>query len=396
MLQKERTAPNETTTDDSGANWLSSLARSDELISRPEGGEGQPSPSGRGDKNLKISRKNLIYFIGQLAIMFDTGLNLMTALECLAVQAKNPSFERLIKDIRHTISEGSPLWLAMTRHPRVFTPICVSMVRAGEASGAMGEMLTRLETYLDQQNDIRLRVRSALSYPVGMMILSVGVIIFLLTYVFPKFEAIFEGKEESLPLPTLFFLTLSNLFTHYWYILVPAAVVLIGGVVWCWRQPDVRKHIDPALLKIPLVGEVLMRTSLSRSFHTLALMLEGGIPILDALGMARDVAGNSHFKETWVKVSKEVENGRSFSGPLGSNPFIPPSEVQIISMGDRSGQLATVLAKLSTRYEKEVDFSVKNLIRVIEPSLVVVMGCLVGLIVLSLILPIFAMSRGQM
>jgi type II secretory pathway component PulF len=343
--------------------------------------------------SLKITQRDLVYFIGQLSIMFDTGLNLMTALECLAGQARNPAFKKLITDIRHTISEGSPLWLAMKKHPKVFSPICVSMVRAGEASGNMEEMLTSLENYLERQEDIRTRVRSALSYPIFMLVASIGVLIFLLTYVFPKFETLFEGREDALPLPTKIFLGISDLFVEHWYFLLAGCVLIGAGVFWCLRQEHIRSRLDNSLLNIPLLGTLLVRMSLSRSFHTLALMLDGGIPTLDALAMARDVAGNKVFGATWRKVSVEAENGRDITGPLRENPHVPPSEIQMISMGDRSGKLSNVLSKISFRYEKEIDLAVKGLIRFVEPALVICMGLLVGLIVLSLILPIFALSR---
>ncbi len=346
-----------------------------------------------GAKNLKIPKRDLIYFIGQLAIMFDTGLNLITALDCLAQQARNPAFEELVKNIRASISQGKPLWIAMSLHPRIFSPICVGMVRAGEISGTMGEMLDRLEMFLERENDIRINVRSALSYPLFMLVLSMGVLVFLLTYVFPKFEGLFGEKRDLLPLPTKFFLTLSHISRDYWYLLLPAIVLLAGTAIWAWHREESRKHLDPLFLKIPLLGDLLARMSLSRSFHTLALMLEGGIPTLEALRMAKDVAGNMVFREAWGKVAVEVENGRDIVGPLRSTPKISPSEIQMISMGDQSGRLSQVLTKLSHRSEREVDIAVKSLIRFVEPALVIVMGFLVGMIVLSLILPIFAMSR---
>lgn len=345
------------------------------------------------ESNLRISRRDLIYFIGELAIMFETGLNLLIALECLAKQAKNLSLERLVTEIRASISEGSPLWLAMKRHPRVFSPVCVSMVRAGEASGTMGEMLTKLEEYLERQDDVRNRVRSALSYPVFMLVISTGVLIFLLCFVFPKFELIFKGNEDKLPAPTRFFLGLSWLFSNYWYAILLGVAVLAGLAFWCWRQKEIKARIDPVLIGIPLFGTLLVKLSLSRSFHTLALMLRGGIPTLEALNMARDVSGNQVFRDMWKSVTREVENGRDITAPLAANPNVPPSEVQMISMGDRSGELPTVLTKLSKRYDKEIDLAVKSVIRFVEPTLVICMGFLVGMIVLSLILPIFAMSR---
>jgi type II secretory pathway component PulF len=154
--------------------------------------------------------------------------------------------------------------------------------------------------------------------------------------------------------------------------------------------------LDQRILQVPLLGELIMRLSLSRSFHTLGLMLQGGIPTLEALGMARDVAGNAFFQETWTQVAVEAENGRDITSPLRENPYMPPSEIQMIAMGDRSGRLSQVLSKLSVRYEKEIDLSVKNLIRFVEPALVILMGFLVGTIVLSLVLPIFALSKAPM
>ncbi|MHC4943426.1 MAG: type II secretion system F family protein [Planctomycetota bacterium] len=396
MLRDEEQTRGTAVRENPADRW--SAASDMENLNAPRDGEYPSSPGSDKSKrsNLKIGQRDLVYFIGQLSIMFDTGLNLMTALECLAGQARNPAFKKLIIDIRHTISEGSPLWLAMKKHPRVFSPICVSMVRAGEASGNMEEMLRSLENYLERQEDIRTRVRSALSYPIFMLVASVGVLIFLLTYVFPKFETLFEGREDTLPTPTKIFLGLSDLFVDYWYFLLAGAVVVGAAVIWCLRHHQIRFRLDSALLSIPLLGTLLVRMSLSRSFHTLALMLDGGIPTLDAMAMAQDVSGNHVFSNTWRKVSIEAENGRDITGPLRDNPHVPPSEIQMISMGDRSGKLSNVLSKISLRYEKEIDLAVKGLIRFVEPALVIAMGLLVGLIVLSLILPIFALSRAPM
>jgi len=392
LQQKENLRPGSLGNED----WMKSGAKFESNLGLPP--ESQPriqstKNSGFNFGSNRINKKDLIYFVGQLAIMFDTGLNIMTALECLSTEAKNPSLQKLVTEIKDSIAEGNPLWIAMKQHPKTFDPICVSMVRAGESSGAMGKMLTRLETYLEQQNDIRIRVQAALSYPVAMMIFSVAVLIFLLSYIFPKFEVMFKDKQDSLPLPTKFFMAISNLFVDYWFIIAPVALIVIGAAIWCWLTEEIRKQIDPLLLKIPLLNTVLMRLSMSRSLHTLSLMLQGGIPVLSALNMARDVAGNKVFEDTWSKVAFEVENGRDLTTPLKLNKHIPRSEVQMITMGDRSGQLPVVLSKLSARYEKEIDTSVKGLIRLIEPALVISMGFMVGLIVLSLILPIFAMSR---
>jgi len=393
MLQDQKTGLSslEREKDRNVSGWRSESSNA----SSPRTDEAAVAAPKKQNRGYKIPKKDLIYFVSQLSIMFETGLNLLTALDCLSRQARNPALGKLVEDIRNAISEGLPLWVAMKRHPRVFSPVCVSMVRSGEVSGNMAEVLGHLEAFLERQENIRVQVRSALSYPVFMFFMSICVLVFLLTFVFPKFEVMFADNKGSLPAPTKFFLWLSGIMCTYWYILLPAVLVLTAGAVWCWTRKEIKDHIDHCLLKVPLLSDLITRMSLSRSFHTLAIMLGGGIPILDSLNMAKEVSGNVVFNNTWGGVAHAVENGRDLSEPLQRNSYIPPSEVQMISMGDRSGKLPSVLAKLSKRYEKEIDLAVKSLIQFVEPALIVGMGFLVGMIALSLILPIFAMSRAQ-
>jgi len=224
------------------------------------------APSPRQGR-IRLGGRDLIYLIGQLSIMFSTGLNLLTALECLAAQAKNPSLKRLVEEIRRSISEGNPLWLAMKKHPKVFSPVCVGMVRAGESSGTMEDMLASLEGFLERQHEIRARVKSAISYPLFMLSAAVAVLVFLLTYVFPKFEALFRGREDALPAPTRFFLVLSDLLCVHWYVPLGLATAAVGVGWWALRRPEVRDLLDRSVLRVPLVGDLLMRLSLSRSFQ---------------------------------------------------------------------------------------------------------------------------------
>ena len=341
----------------------------------------------------RVREKDVLYLVEQLSIMFETGLNLMVALDCMAVQARNPALREIVEDMRESIREGSSLWLAMSNNAHVFSPICINMVRAGEIAGCMDEMLRRLAEYLEREIDISSRVKSAVSYPIIMLVMAGCVIAFLIVYVFPKFLPLFAGNEELLPGPTRLFLWLGTTCQADWPYILAGLAVLVAGLVVLLRQDSVKRTLDRFWLKIPLLGDVVSKVSLSRSFHTLAVLLHGGIPILEALTVARDVAGNHVFRQSWQDVSDELANGREFAEPLKKNRYIPASEVQMLSMGERSGHLSLVLSKISKHYEKEIDYSVKNLVKFVEPALIICMGFLVGLIVMSLILPIFKISQ---
>lgn len=343
----------------------------------------------------KVADKDVLYLVDQLAIMFETGLNLLVALDCLATQSKNPALKRIVGYLRDDIKEGSALSDAMAKYPKVFGPVCVNMVRAGEMSGDMDGMLRRLSEYLEREIETRSQIKSALSYPVIMLTMAFLVIAFLIIYVFPKFSVFFVGHEDLLPTPTRIFLWVGVSVKAYWQYVLAGSFAAGVGVFFLLREEKVRNGIDTFMLKVPLLGTLIAKASLSRSFHTLAVLLHGGIPILEALKLSREVAGNYVFRNCWTNVASELENGRDFATPLKDNPHIPGSEVQMLGLGERSGHLSTVLSKLSKHYEREIDQAVKGLIKFVEPALIIVMGGLVGLIVASLILPIFAISKCQ-
>ena len=343
----------------------------------------------------KVADKDVHYLIDQLAIMFETGLNLLLALDCLAVQTKNPALRRVVIELRDGIKEGSSLADAMANFPKVFNPVCVNMVRAGEVSGNMDEMLRRLSDYLDREIETRSQIKSALSYPVVMLCMAFLVVSFLIIYVFPKFSVFFEGHEELLPAPTRLFLWIGTTCKAYWKFILPGVAALGVGVFFLLREQRVKDALGRFFLIVPFLGTLISKASLSRSFHLLAVLLHGGIPILEALRLSQEVAGNVVFRKSWQKVSEDLENGKDFATPLKENPHIPMSEVQMLSLGERSGHLSTVLTKLSKHYEREISHAIKSLLKFVEPALIICMGALVGLIVMSLILPIFAISKVQ-
>lgn len=386
---------------------MGQFGETNKVTSSLEAGEGQKSqavqgtaaePAGQPEIRRvrgRVRDKDVLCMMEQMSIMFETGLNLMVALDCMAVQARSPALRSVVEQMRDSIRGGSPLWQAMNSHPKVFSPICVNMVRAGEIAGCMDEMLPRLTEYLEREIDTRSRVKSAISYPIVMLVMAVFVVGFLIIYVFPKFVPLFEGNEHLLPFSTKLFLWVGTTCQEKWPFIVGGIVALAVGGYFFMKQERVKMAMDCLWLKVPLLGDVVAKLSLSRSFHSIAVLLHGGIPILEALRVAQDVAGNHVFKESWKEVSEELQNGREFTAPLRNNPHIPLSEVQMMSMGERSGHLSMVLSKISKHYEKEIDYSVKGLVKFVEPALIICLGVLVGLIVTSLILPIFQLSHCQ-
>ncbi|HYW80249.1 MAG TPA: type II secretion system F family protein [Thermoguttaceae bacterium] len=348
---------------------------------------------GEGLLPKRISKSDIIYITCQLAIMVDTGITLAAALEGIVEQETNPTLRKVMADLNDAVAGGEDFSTALARHPKLFNKTYVSLVKASEATGTLGAMLDRIAAYLRKEVETQGKIRAAMAYPAVMMVLAVGVTIFLLTYILPKFTPLFESRGTKLPAPTLVMMTLSDAILGYWYLWVIGVTLLVIGFLWAKKTPPGRKILDWTKINLPIVGTMFRKVAISRSIRTMGTMLASGVPIIDSIRLAGEVAGNVYYEELWQHVLDEVTTGRRICEVLKGNPLFPRVLVQMIASGEETGKLDSVLERVSVYYDGEVETSLKATTSMIEPIMISVMGVVVGTIGLALLLPIFSLSK---
>ena len=341
----------------------------------------------------RISKNDIIYVTSQLAIMVETGITIAAALETIADQEQNPKLKRVLADVQQAVESGEDFSTALARYPKHFDETFVSLIRASEATGTLGEMLDRIAGYLRKEKDTRSNIRAALTYPAAMLSLSICITIFLLVYILPKFEPLFTRPGAKLPSSTKFLMALSESLLGYWYLWIVGTVALIVGVVLFRRTETGRNVLDYAKLNIPLFGSLFRKVAITRSIRTLGTMLASGVSVLDALQLSSEVAGNIYYRRMWEGVIHEVTTGKRICEALNGNKLMPPMLVRMISSGEDSGKLDKILQRVSAYYDTEVDNAIKTATGLIEPIMITFMGAVIGGIAMSLLLPIFSLSK---
>ena len=341
----------------------------------------------------RVSKTDIIYVTNQLAIMVDTGISLSVALGGIVDQESNPTLRKMLNDIRQSVEGGEDFSAALARYPKYFDKTYVSLIRASEATGSLGAMLERIAHYLRKDVEMRHKVRAAMAYPGVMLVVASGVTLFLLTYILPKFAPLFKSKGTKLPAPTLIMMRASDALIHGWYFWLLGAVLAIAGLIYARRTPAGRRAMDWLKINLPIVGPTLRKVVISRSIRTLGTMLASGVSIMDSIKLAAQVSGNSFYEELWEHVLDEVTGGKRICEVLRGNPLFPRVLVQMISAGEETGKLDMVLGKVSAYYDQEVETSLKATTAMIEPIMICIMGAVIGTIGLSLLLPIFSLSK---
>lgn len=336
--------------------------------------------------------KDILSFTSQLAVMIKAGINIREAIAGIARQVENAKFQRIIGQIKADVEAGQPFSTALAKHPKVFSPLYVNMVRASEMSGSFGMMLDRIGQYLSQQVETRNMVRGAMVYPGIIAFMAISTTTFLLTFVLPKFTALFAGKESLLPMPTVILLAISAFLRERWYVVVGVVVAAIVVFVYGLRTPKGRLYWDIAKLKIPLFKRMFRALYITRGLHTMGELVNAGVPMLETLAITAEVSGNTLYRRMWKTVHQAVEQGQKIAHPLGQQKLLPPNVVQMISAGEETGKLAEVMRDVADFYAKELRNTIKSVTAMIEPLMIVLMGAVVGFIAMSIILPIFKMS----
>jgi len=337
----------------------------------------------------KVRLKDLAIYSRQLSVLIDAELPLIQSLNILAEQTKNKYFKRVIKDIRTDVEAGSTLNQAKRKFPNVFDDLYCNLVASGEQSGSLDVMLRRLAEYLEKIVKLRAQVRQAMIYPTAVLTFAVVVVIFMLWKVIPVFASIFLELGAQLPLLTQIVVNLSNFIQKYILFLVIGIIVLIFGFRYWRKTPSGRRIVDRFLLRIPLFGKLLEKVGLSRVTRTLSTLLSGGVPMLESLKITSSTSGNVIIEEHIMLARSMVAEGTSLRDALKERGRFPFMMIQMVGVGEATGTLDEMLTKLANFYDEEVEASVASLLSILEPILLIFVGCLVGGIVVSMYLPIF-------
>jgi type IV pilus assembly protein PilC len=338
------------------------------------------------------SRKDILHFTSQLAVMIRAGISLQDALEGIGSQCENMKFKAVLRDLKMRIEEGNSFSQALAEHPQVFNNLYINMVAAAEASGSLSDMLQKLAEYLDQEAETRSQVKSAMVYPIIIAVMAIAVTVFLLCFVLPRFTMIFRGKEDLLPVPTKVLMASSAFLRHWWYVLVPAIGAALWGFYFFINTTVGRAWWDRVKLVLPLIRTLCRSLYITRGLHTMGVLTRAGVPILNTISITAHISGNVLYKEMWLNVYEEVRQGKKIAAALARSALMPNSVVQMIRSGEDSGNMADVLRDVSAFYGRELKGVIKMVTSMIEPIMIVCMGCLVGFIAMSIILPIFKMS----
>lgn len=358
-----------------------------------------PAEQGRKSASLNLSisfgpsARDVHNFTNQLAVMIRAGISIRSAVEGIADQVQNPKFKAMLNQMKRDLEAGKQFSDALSRYPKVFSPLYINMVKASELSGGFAKMLDRIANYLAQQIETRSQVVGAMIYPGIIGSMAVFTTVFLLTFVLPRFMVIFEGKEAVLPAPTRMLLALSNFMINYWYVLILSLGAGIWGFIMMIRTDWGSIWWDKVKLSVPLFKKMFRALYINRSLNTMGQLINAGVPMLDTLAITAEISGNALYRRMWRAVYAAVKQGKRISAPLARSPLLPRSVVQMIGAGEESGKLGEVLDEVSEFYARELKAVIKNVTAMIEPLMIVAMGSVVGFIAMSIILPIFKLSQ---
>ncbi len=360
---------------------------------RPASGSGSKSLLARLNASSKPTTKHVLDFTTQLAVMIRAGISLRAALEGIAEQTTHAGFRKIITGLKSDVESGRQFSDALARHPKLFSPLYVNMIRASEVSGSFGKMLDRIAANLAQSIETRKMVVGAMIYPGIIGTLAIGVTVFLLTFVLPKFAGVFEGKEHALPPQTVFLLGLSDFMVANWILLLGLAIGGLVGFIAFIKTEVGGYWFDRVKLGVPVVKTMFRSLYISRSLNTMGELINAGVPMLDTIAITGDISGNRLYKKLWLTVFGAVKEGKKIAHPLAQSKLLPRAVVQMIGAGEESGKLGEVLMEISDYYARQLRSAVKAVTGMIEPVMIIVMGSIVGFIAMAIILPIFKMSQ---
>jgi type IV pilus assembly protein PilC len=342
-----------------------------------------------GSGTVKV--KEIAVFFRQFSVMIDAGLPLVQCLEILAANQENQSFQKTLTGVRTTVEGGATLANAMRQYPKVFDDLTTNMIEAGETGGILDIILQRLATYVEKAVRLKAAVKSALIYPVAVVSMAVLIVGALLKWVVPIFANLFAGLGVNLPLPTRIVVGLSAFVQAFWWIFGVVGIALFFGLKQIRKNPTGKYYFDKTLLYIPIIGTLLRKIAVGRFTRTLGTLITSGVPILEGLSITARTSGNAVLEEALMKVRKAIEEGRTIVDPLRECGVFPNMVVQMIGVGEATGAMDSMLQKIADFYEEEVDAATKDMLAMLEPVIIGLLGVMIGGIVISLYMPLFAM-----
>ncbi|MBK7368661.1 MAG: type II secretion system F family protein [Candidatus Eisenbacteria bacterium] len=338
---------------------------------------------------VSVSTKDLAIFTRQFATMISAGLPLVQCLDILAKQASKPAFGKVISEVTREVEAGATLSDALGKHKSVFDDLFRNMVAAGEAGGVLDEILMRLATYIEKADALKRKVQSAMVYPGVVLTVALGATAFMLIFIIPTFARMFTDFGGELPLPTKIVLGMSNFLTSWWWTLILGGIAAVIAFQRYYATENGQRQIDGMMIRMPVLGDVLLKGAVARFTRTLGTLISSGVPILAGLEITARTAGNKVIAEAIMSARASIREGETVSAPLKASGVFPPMVTQMISVGEQTGALDEMLTKIAVFYEAEVDTAVDTLTSIIEPIMIVVMGGIVGGMVVSMYLPMF-------
>ena len=337
-----------------------------------------------------VTSKEIAIFTRQFSVMIDAGLPLVQCLEILGSQQDNRTFQKILFQVRQDVEAGATLADSMAKHPAAFDNLFSNMIAAGEAGGILDVILQRLSTYIEKIVKLRAALRSAMVYPISVIVIAVGVVTLILWKVIPTFAVLFEGLGATLPLPTRVTIAASNFLGTFWWLIMLTMGVTGFAVNRYYKTQSGRYNIDKIMLKIPVLGTVIKKIAIARFCRTLGTLVTSGLPILEGLSITAKTAGNALVEEAIMATRASVEEGKTIAEPMKNFPLVFPGMlVQMIAVGEQTGALEVMLSKVADFYEDEVDEATANLLAMMEPIMISFLGVIIGGIVISMYMPMF-------
>jgi type IV pilus assembly protein PilC len=338
----------------------------------------------------KIKLKDMVIFSRQFASMIEAGIAMLRVLTVLIDQTESEKLTEYLREIKLDVEQGVPLSESLAKYPNAFDRLYVAMVKAGEAGGVLDQVLNRLAGFLESRSKLAHKVSTAMTYPITVIAISAIVVWFMLTFILPKFSAIFSSTGGKLPAFTQALIDISDFIRSPWVVILIVIVWLIYSSIQSWYQTESgRFTLDNLMLNVPIFGDIMRKVAVARFTRTFGTLIQSGVPIITALEVVKESAGNAVLERVITEVQKETEEGGEISTQLGKSTIFPPMVTQMVAIGEESGELETMLEKIADFYDSEVDGAVESLTALMEPIFIVVLGGIVGAIVVAMYLPIF-------
>jgi len=345
------------------------------------------------EKLTPVKPAELILFTKQFKTLLRAGVSMLKILEVLEIQAENPNLKKVITQMSQDIQEGTGLYDAFSKHHNVFSPLYCGMVLAGENSGALPEVLDRLTFIIEHESKVRSDIKAALQYPIIVMFLLAGAFFILLTFVIPRFVGIFTRTGVDIPLPTKITMVMYQFFIQYWYLPLGATIAIVVGLAYYFRSDEGKLMRDAVLLKVPVLGSMFIKASMSRFASIFSILQSSGVSARDSMRILAGTIGNYAIAKEFERINEQLEEGRGISEPLRSSKYFTPIVINMIAIGEESGNLDEMLKEVSDHYDVEMEYAMKKLSDAIGPLLTVGLAAVVGFFALAIFLPMWDMTK---